>query len=132
MRTKAQFDRTPGSIIVKVKPPAAAHVAKTKRAYQDWKPVASQIIATVQTPEPAPVEKQISTHPKQSLQSLLSEVDAIMQPKGRANTEPGTRGNHYIETGKTKTNPDSELMGYWNRKRYADNEAYIAKKRAVC
>ena len=129
MRTKAQFDRTPGSIIVKVKPPAAAHVAKTKRAYQDWKPVASQIIATVQTPEPAPVEKQISTPPKQSLQSLLSEVDAIMQPKGRANTEPGTRGNHYSEPGKTKTNHYSELMAYWDRKRYEKSAAEMAYRK---
>ena len=75
MRTKAQFDRTPGSIIVKVKPPAAAHVAKTKRAYQDWKPVASQIIATVQTPQPVSTPEA----PKQTLAELLQEVDAIMQ-----------------------------------------------------
>ena len=127
MRTKAQFDRQPGSVIVKVKPPAA-HVAKTERAYQDWQPVASQIIATVQTPEPVSTPEP----PKQSLQSLLAEVNAIMQPADRTNTDPRTRGNHYIEPGKTKTNQDSVLMAYWNRKRYADNEAYIAKKRAVC
>ena len=72
MRTKAQFDRQPGSVIVKVKPPAA-HVAKTESAYQDWQPIASQIISDVQAETPAPAPA------KQSLQSLLSEVDAIMQ-----------------------------------------------------
>ena len=56
MRVQAQFDRTPRSVIVNVKAPVT-HVAITERAYQDWKPVASQIISDVQTdtPEPQPV-----------------------------------------------------------------------------
>ena len=56
MRKKAHFERKPRSVIVNVTPPVT-HVAITERAYQDWKPVASQIISDVQTetPEPQPV-----------------------------------------------------------------------------
>ena len=56
MRKKAHFERNPRSVIVNVKAPVT-HVAITERAYQDWKPVASQIISDVQTdtPEPQPV-----------------------------------------------------------------------------
>ena len=58
MRTKAQFDRQPGSVIVNVKPPAA-HVASVNQAFQDWTPVASQIISDVQADTPE--AKAVST-----------------------------------------------------------------------
>ena len=129
MRTQAQFDRQPGSVIVNVKPPAA-HVASVNQAFQDWQPVASQIISDVQTDTPAPV----STPARQSLQSLLSEVNAIMQITPRVNTKK-TDGYHYGgAVVSRKTNPDSELMAYWERQRQRKSDAVMAyqKKRAVC
>ena len=53
----AQFERQPGNVFVFVNPPTAAHVANASRAYQDWKTVASQIIADVQRQTTPPVEK---------------------------------------------------------------------------
>ena len=140
MRTKAQFDRQPGSVIVNVKPPAA-HVASVNQAFQDWKPVASQIISDVQTdtPEPQPVstpttrQQPVSTPEpaKQTLQSLLKEVDAILYAP-RVNTEK-IRCFHYGDAVVSpKTNYDSELMAYWERKRVEKSDAYLARKRAVC
>ena len=131
----AKLNRTPGSVFVKVNPPKAGHVVNARR--QDWKLIAHEMIADATAPVRNPsVEKQISTPapPKQSLQSLLKEVDAIMQPADRTNTEPGTRGNHYIEPSgnQTKANPDSELMAYWDRKRVEKSDAYMARKRTVC
>ena len=81
MRTKAQFDRKPGSVFVKVNPPKAGHVANARR--QDWKLIAHEMIAEVQRPTTPPVEKQISTPetPKQPLAELLQEVDAVMEAK---------------------------------------------------
>ena len=125
-------------MFVFVNPPTAAHVANASRAYQDWKTVASQIIADVQRQTTPPVEKQISTPepPKQSLASLLREVNAIMHPAPRVNTENGTQGNHYSDpSGKPKANPDSELMAYYNRvmQRKSDAEmAYRKNRKAVC
>ena len=94
--------------------------------------MATGIASDVQTTEPAPVEKQISTPepPKQSLASLLAEVDAIMDPPARVNANPA-RGNHYSDPGvKSKTNPDSELMAYWNLKRYEKSDAEMARIKA--
>ena len=115
MKMKAQFDRKPGSVFVKVNPPKAGHVANARR--QDWKLIAHEMIAEVQRPTTPPVEKQIpepvSTPepPKQSLAELLIEVDAIMYPV-RVNTEPA-RGNHYSDhSGTPKANRDSALIAY--------------------
>ena len=139
----AQFERHPGNVFVFVNPPEADKVANASRFYHDWKVVATGIASDVQTQTTPPVEKQttepapVSTPepPKQSLASLLREVDAIMHPAPRVNTEPGTRGNHYIETGTTKANPDSALMAYWNRTRYERSDAEMAyrkNRKAVC
>ena len=133
----AQFERQPGNVFVFVNPPTAAHVANASRAYQDWKTVASQIIADVQRQTTPPVEKQISTPepPKQSLASLLREVDAIMNPAPRVNTE-AARGTHYSDpSGTPKANQDSALMAYWDRKRYEKSDAEMARikaRKAVC
>ena len=55
--------------------------------------------------QPAPVSTPES--PKQSLAELLAEVDAIMNPPPRLNTEP-PRGHHYTEGfAKRKPNYDS-------------------------
>ena len=131
MRTQAQFDRQPGSVIVNVKPPAA-HVASVNQAFQDWQPVASQIISDVQTETPEAVSTP--TTARQNLQSLLSEVNAIMQITPRVNTEK-IRGFHYGDAVVSpKTNPDSPLMAYWERERQRKSDAVMAyqRKRAVC
>lgn len=141
MRTQAQFDRQPGSVIVNVKPPAA-HVASVNQAFQDWQPVASQIISDVQTETPEAVstpttrQQPVSTPTtaRQNLQSLLSEVNAIMQITPRVNTEK-IRGFHYGDAVVSpKTNPDSPLMAYWERERQRKSDAVMAyqRKRAVC
>ena len=82
------MDRQPGSVIVNVKPPAA-HVASVNQAFQDWQPVASQIISDVQTETPEAVstpttrQQPVSTPTtvKQTLAELLQEVDAVMEAK---------------------------------------------------
>ena len=64
MRTKAQFDRTPRSVFVTVDPPVT-HGKKLESAYQDWKPIGSQIISDVQadTPEPVSTPSAPRQHP---------------------------------------------------------------------
>ena len=139
MRTKAQFDRTPRSVFVTVDPPVT-HGKKLESAYQDWKPIGSQIISDVltDTPAPEPVRtlsehRQNTATAKQSLQSLLSEVNAIMQITPRVNTEK-INGYHYTGyTVKRGTNWESPLMVYWDLQRLRKSDARIAyqKNRAV-
>ena len=142
MRKKAHFERKPRSVIVNVTPPVT-HVAITERAYQDWKPVASQIISDVQTETPANATVSTPTNrqqpvsnpatAKQSLQSLLQEVDTILYAP-RKNTEK-IRGFHYGgAVVRPKTNYDSELMAYWDCQRQRKSDATIAyqRNRAVC
>ena len=80
MRKKAHFERNPRSVIVNVKAPVT-HVAITERAYQDWKPVASQIISDVQTDTPEPQPVVVST-PSAHRQHTVSTPEPAKMPIG--------------------------------------------------
>ena len=77
MRKKAHFERNPRSVIVNVTPPVT-HVAITERAYQDWKPVASQIISDVQTETPA--NATVSTSKPSATRQQPRQPQSIVKP----------------------------------------------------
>ena len=86
------------------------------------------------TPTTQPAAVSTVEAPKQSLKSLLAEVDAIMDPPARVNTAPGHHGHHYTEA-KPKIDYQSPLRAYWDRvmQRKSDAEmAYRKNRKAVC
>ena len=124
MRKKAHFERKPRSVIVNVTPPVT-HVAITERAYQDWKPVASQIISDVQTETPATTTRQHTHNPSAHPSAHPATRKAMpigthrfykrltLNGMPRVKTLKRYVGFHYggaVET--PKTNYDSEFMAY--------------------
>ena len=69
--------------------------------------------------------------PKQTLADLLAEVDALMNPPVRVNTET-PRGHHYGDAVVSrKTNYDTPLMHWYDSERKRKSDSYIAYRKAV-
>ena len=119
--------RTEGNVFVSVAPPAPVKQAtQAKRFYREWTDVANTIASEIPTPEP---------EPKQTLAELLTEVDAILNPPDRVNTQPIDQDCYHYSgyTVKPKTNPDSPLMLWWQAERHrrSDAEMEYRKSRGV-
>ena len=141
----AKLNRTPGSVFVSVEAPPqkTAHAAISA----DWKSIAHEMIAestplaapaakpiTQPAPVSTPAPKPVITNPLgDKLNALRAEVDNLLNPPPRVNTEP-VRGYHYENPIKPKIDYDAPLRAYWDRvmqKRSDERMAYLKNRKGV-
>lgn len=133
-KVQADFQRTEGSVFVSVAPPTSVRQAtQARRFYRDWSSVADAIASEMPTPTPKPVieatPEAVSDNPLgDSLKNLLAEVDAIINPKPRVNTEQITRDcYHYGEPRKhPQTNWESPAVAGWRAYQHRKSDALMA------
>ena len=141
--TAQELIRTEGSVFVQIAPPQTPDQTTTaRRTYQEWTDVAGQIASEVPTPAAAAaaaaktITQPVSDNPVgEKLNALLAEVDNLLDPPARVNTQPIRNScYHYENPIKPKIDYDAPLRAWWDRvmqKRSDEHMAYLKNRKAV-
>ena len=136
----AQLVRTPGSVFLSVEAPPQKKAQAAISA--DWKSIAHEMIAEA-TPPAAPAAKPI-TQPAsvitpepnpvgESMKALIAEIDELLDPKPRENTQPINDWCYHYGTGITvkprETNWEAPAVVAWNAYMHLKSDALMAWKR---
>ena len=129
-RQKATIVQIKGSAFVGIvtKHPYTGHAEHRS----EWAGIATEIASDAFIPTPEPLTPEEPTERHISLKELLSEVDAILNPKPRVNTSKEICGHHYDGHPKCpETNWDAPAVTEWRRymQRKSDERMAYLKER---
>lgn len=126
-RQKATIVQIKGSAFVGIVDPNT-HMLDTpiEQHCSDWGNVAVQIASDAFVPTSEPLTPGTPKEPRIMLKELLSEVDAILNPKPRVNTSKEICGHHYTGHPKCDTmNWESPAVKAWQAERQKKSDKLI-------